>query len=88
MEKAVSVSKEKKGVSDKEEIKENLDDENMPFDENSSVPDVKKVKFLNDMPQFVGQDMKEYGPYDKEQIVEVPLSIADLLIKQGVVESL
>ena len=37
------------------------------------------VRILSDIPEFVGSDMKEYGPYRKGQKVAIPLKIAKLL---------
>jgi len=49
------------------------------------------VRILSDIPAFIGSDMKEYGPYSKDDIVELPLHIGKLLgsrnlckIEQGV----
>ncbi len=37
------------------------------------------VKIVSDIPSFVGVDMKEYGPFNKGQKVELPYDIAKLL---------
>ena len=37
------------------------------------------VKILSDIPAFIGSDMKEYGPYTKDDVVELPLHIGKLL---------
>ncbi len=37
------------------------------------------VKIVSDIPSFVGSDMKEYGPFQKDDSIELPLKIARLL---------
>ena len=41
----------------------------------------KSVKFINEVPSFVGTDLTVYGPFQKEDIAKIPLDIANLLIK-------
>lgn len=38
------------------------------------------VRILTDIPAFVGADMSEYGPYAKDQTVELPCKVAKLLV--------
>lgn len=44
--------------------------------------DALSVKMLSDIPPFVGADMKDYGPFAKEQVVELPGKVAKLLISK------
>ncbi len=37
------------------------------------------VKIITGIPPFVGTDMKEYGPYNKGEVVSLPYKIAKLL---------
>lgn len=37
------------------------------------------VEILSDVSEFVGTDMKEYGPFSKGAVVRLPLKIAKLL---------
>jgi len=37
------------------------------------------VRILSDIPAFIGSDMKEYGPFSKDDVVEVPFHIGKLL---------
>lgn len=48
----------------------------------------KKVKFKESVPVFMGEDLKEYGPYEVGATAELPLIIADLLITNGKVEEI
>jgi len=41
------------------------------------------VRFLQDIPEIVGTDLKMYGPYKKEDVGSLPYQNAEALIKQG-----
>jgi len=41
-----------------------------------------KLKILDEIPSFVGGDMKEYGPFSKNQNISIPYKIAKLLISR------
>ena len=43
--------------------------------------DTLSIKILEDIPEFVGPDLKTYGPFQKDNIQDVPLDIANLLIQ-------
>jgi DNA replication initiation complex subunit (GINS family) len=45
-----------------------------------------RVKILNDLPKFLGQDKNIYGPYKKEDLVELPEIVANILLKKGRIE--
>ena len=40
----------------------------------------KMIRFLHSVPKFVGKDLEEYGPFEKEDIANLPAEIADVLI--------
>ncbi|MBI4095599.1 MAG: hypothetical protein HY438_01925 [DPANN group archaeon] len=44
---------------------------------------LKIIKFLDNVPELVGPDLKTYGPFAAEQSAAVPEDIAVLLVKQG-----
>ena len=46
-------------------------------------PAIKKVKLLEDVPKFIGPELETYGPYNKEQVIDMPPEIAKLLINKG-----
>lgn len=48
----------------------------------------KTVRFLNPMPKFIGPDMVIYGPFDEEDIANLPEGAADVLIEKGRAELL
>ncbi len=45
------------------------------------------VEILSDIPEFVGTDMKEYGPFRKGSTVALPAKIARLLSAQKLAEA-
>ncbi|MBN2067616.1 MAG: hypothetical protein JW744_04065 [Candidatus Diapherotrites archaeon] len=45
------------------------------------------VKLLKDVPAFVGTDMQEYGPFQKDKVVDVPPKIASLLLGRSLAEN-
>ncbi len=56
-------------------------------EENDNQPS-KLIRFLTAVPQFMGADMLEYGPYDEEDVSKLPKEIADLLIEKGRAEEI
>lgn len=44
------------------------------------------LKVLSEIPSFVGPNMKEYGPFSKDQVVNVPKKIAQLLESRKLAE--
>jgi DNA replication initiation complex subunit (GINS family) len=54
--------------------------------EESNFEKNKKVKIIEFIPKFVGSDLKEYGPFDNNDITALPEDIAELLIDKGSAE--
>ena len=48
----------------------------------------KTVRFIQPIPKFVGEDLTVYGPFEEEDMANLPLEIADLLIKNKKAEEL
>lgn len=46
------------------------------------------VRFLKDVPEIVGVDLKLYGPYKKEDVGSLPVQNASALIKQGLAKEI
>jgi len=46
------------------------------------------VRFLYAVPKFVGKELEEYGPFEEEDIANLPSDIADILIGKGRVEEI
>ena|SRR3989338_358566 len=62
-------------------------------DETRSVPEIKKednssrlVRFLSQVPQFIGPEMQLYGPFEKEDIASLPKKVVDILVSKEKVE--
>ncbi len=47
----------------------------------------KEVKLSQDVPEFIGEDMRSYGPYKKGEIISIPLRNAEIFIREKVAES-
>jgi len=45
-------------------------------------------RFLNSVPKFVGKELEEYGPFAEEDIANLPVEIAEVLINKGKVEEI
>jgi len=74
-------------ATDKEEIDKKETDEKDDNDK-SEAKNTKLVRFLHVVPKFVGKELEEYGPFAEEDIANLPLEIADLLINKGRVEEI
>lgn len=48
----------------------------------------KLIRFLHELPKFVGTDLKTYGPFDKEDVAHLPTEVANLLIKKEKAEEI
>ncbi|MFH1402714.1 MAG: hypothetical protein ABIH11_00410 [Candidatus Altiarchaeota archaeon] len=46
----------------------------------------KRVRLLQAIPVIVGPDAVEYGPFKADDVVELPVESAGILLKQGVAE--
>ncbi len=54
----------------------------------SEILELKVVRFVQDIPEIVGVDLKMYGPYKKEDIASIPEQNAQALIKQGAAKAI
>lgn len=52
----------------------------------SHAPPLSTVKALEDIPAFVGVDMKNYGPFTKDSVATMPQENARFLVKKGSAE--
>ena len=43
----------------------------------------KLIRFLNPVPKFVGKELEVYGPFEEEEMANLPAEIADILITKG-----
>ena len=77
----------KKPSESKAENKEIEMEGNAGKDANQSST-TKLVRFMHSVPKFVGKELEEYGPFEEEDIANLPSEIADLLIGKGRVEEI
>ncbi|MBI4452367.1 hypothetical protein HY637_02985 [Candidatus Woesearchaeota archaeon] len=67
-------------------------EERKPVAEFRSALDVKKntklVRFVYKTPKFVGPELEEYGPFEEEDIANLPMEIAEVLINKGKAEEI
>ena len=48
----------------------------------------KLVRFLSHIPKFVGPELEEYGPFEEEDIANLPAEVADVLINKSKAEEI
>jgi DNA replication initiation complex subunit (GINS family) len=48
----------------------------------------KMIRFVNAVPKFVGKDLEEYGPFDEEDVANLPAELANVLIGKGRAEEI
>ncbi len=51
-------------------------------------PDTKMVRFTTAVPKFVGLDLEIYGPFEEDDVANMPKEIADVLVEKGRAEEL
>jgi len=85
LKKSIETLREKKEESLKEESKPEPKIEK-PKEKPKEVK--KMIKILSKLNKFVGMDMKEYGPYDHGDIIDLPDDVSELLIKRGAAEKI
>jgi hypothetical protein len=49
---------------------------------------IKLIRFLHSVPQFIGDDLILYGPFENEDVASLPIDIANLLIKKNKAEGI
>jgi DNA replication factor GINS len=55
-------------------------------EENEGADALKIVRFLQDIPEIVGVDLKIYGPFKKEDVASLPSANGQALERQGAVK--
>ncbi len=78
----------KSAESKSEESEDTSENDNTPINEpeNEKGKDYIKVKILEDVPQIVGADLEDYGPFKAGDIVELPAENAKIFIESGKAE--
>lgn len=63
-----------------------------PKDDFKTALDIQKstklVRFMAFVPKFVGQELEEYGPFEEEDIANLPAEIANILVSKGKAEEI
>jgi DNA replication factor GINS len=54
-----------------------------PKPASASTKDTLLVRFLHPVPKFVGSELEIYGPFEQEDIANLPKQIAEILISKG-----
>ncbi|MGE0792965.1 MAG: hypothetical protein AB7V77_02150 [Candidatus Woesearchaeota archaeon] len=85
-EKQELVEEEKEEIELNEEGEEVLGNKTVNFEELEN-PEKLKIKFLVDVPKFLGQNKDVFGPFKKDDEATLPEKIASILIKKGKVEA-
>jgi len=49
--------------------------------EESNQDELKLIKFLESVPQFIGDDLKAYGPFETEEVANLPKRVSEILLK-------
>lgn len=66
--------------------------ENKPKEDFKTAFELKKptklVRFTAHVPKFVGPELEEYGPFEEEDIANLPAEISDVLMSKGRVEEI
>jgi DNA replication factor GINS len=54
---------------------------NLLFKKTKLKQDFQKIEFKDDVEEFIGVDLRKYGPFKKSEVAEIPKDNAKLLIK-------
>ena len=65
-----------------EEIKEKNEPKDIKRQDENPKLLTRKIRIIQPVPQFMGDDEKIYGPFLNEETAELPLKIAELLIEK------
>ncbi len=68
-----------------EKIKEDVKDIE---EEDKKEKSALMVRFINAVPKFIGKELEEYGPFEEEEITNLPKEIANVLINKGRAEEI
>lgn len=67
-------------------------DDPSPKEEFKTALDMKKstklVRFTAHVPKFVGPELEEYGPFEEEDIANLPIEVAGVLVSKGKAEEI
>ncbi|MAH33115.1 hypothetical protein CL615_01860 [archaeon] len=75
-------------LSGKNPVKTDVADEKSKSEVAEEKKNAKIIRFLNHVPKFVGKELEDYGPFEEEDIANLPSEIADVLISKGSAEEI
>ncbi len=75
-EKKIETTEEKS----KEEVKTQVNTPELKEEENQD--SLKLIRFIRPFPSFLGLDLESYGPYEEHDVANLPVPIAELLIRK------
>lgn len=81
-------AEDKEGQDDPDSTQKTESEDVKPAEKPVNSSDSKKVKFLANLPKFLGLDKKVYGPFKVDEVTEVPSDLAEMLIKKGRAQAL
>ena len=53
------------------------------LDKKEEGKDLKKLKLMESIPQFLWKDGNKYGPFEKDAVTELPEELGEILINEG-----
>lgn len=59
-----------------------------PVDSLKKTKNTKMIRILASIPKFVGKELEVYGPFNPDDMANIPSEIADILIKKGRAEEI
>ena len=50
--------------------------------------ETKKIRFIHPVPKFLGRNLEKHGPFEADEIANLPKDISDILIRKGRAEEI
>jgi DNA replication initiation complex subunit (GINS family) len=83
-----SEDKEEKGQNESETREYRQMPEQQEQETNEENEESKMVRFIHAVPKFLGRKLEKYGPFEADEITNLPKDIADILIRKGRAEEI
>ncbi len=71
-----------------EDLAKNILRGQVPMETTSQEHNRIPLRFLKTVPGIIGADMKNYGPFESEDVASVPTENAKILVRQGLAEEI
>lgn len=79
----LEIPKPQEDIKERKEEK-TVDNKDVAAEEKSTL----MVRFIHAVPKFIGKELEEYGPFEEEEISNLPRDIARVLIEKGRAEEI